>query len=377
MPVPKGPSLMQEKYVSAEKIGGGGYGKIYRAQRRKDGVVVAVKKVDLSRITPLEQNDALGEVLLTKQLSHPHVVAFFDCFLDGGSLFIEMEYLGGGDLDQLVKRHAARGDYVAEETIWRLCAEMTEGLKYLHDLTILHRDLKPSNIMLDAHGHAKIGDFGFGKLLGAQQRALSCVGTPLYRSPELVRGEPYDNSSDIWALGCIVYELAALRPPFRGADLESRVKSAAPDALPARYSADLAALVGAMLAKAGSARPDAARVLAFPPLRAHLARIYASGGNNAGNGAGAPNAITGAGSVASAERLKAEEDAIWAEVHESLRAGATPASQLPVVVRKLALAHIDGAELCRQLGDARRAAAAAGAAEDRETAAARARCAEM
>ena len=225
MPVPKGPSLMQEKYVSAEKIGGGGYGKIYRAQRRKDGVVVAVKKVDLSRITPLEQNDALGEVLLTKQLSHPHVVAFFDCFLDGGSLFIEMEYLGGGDLDQLVKRHAARGDYVAEETIWRLCAEMTEGLKYLHDLTILHRDLKPQNLLINKRGDLKLADFGLARAFGIPVRTFSHeVVTLWYRAPDVLMGSTkYSTPIDMWSAGCIFAEMATGRPLFPGANAQEQL----------------------------------------------------------------------------------------------------------------------------------------------------------
>ncbi len=93
--------------------------------------------------------------------------------------------------------------------------QISQGLKYLHDKRILHRDLKPQNIFLDEEDNIKIGDMGLGKILGPQTNyAYTAVGTPLYFSPQLCEEIPYDNKSDIWAFGCLMYELTSLRPPF-------------------------------------------------------------------------------------------------------------------------------------------------------------------
>ncbi len=124
-----------------------------------------------------------------------------------------MEYAAGGDLAQrLISR---KPHHLAEHELWHYLLQLLEGLSYLHSQRILHRDLKPANIFLDEVGNVKIGDLGLGRILGSKSDvARTGVGTPLYFSPELCMDKPYDTKSDIWALGCLIYELATFTPPF-------------------------------------------------------------------------------------------------------------------------------------------------------------------
>ena len=118
-------------------------------------------------------------------------------------------------------------EYADEETLWNFLIQICQGLKYLHQKRILHRDIKPRNIFLDAHGNIKIGDMGLGRALGPQSVfAYTGVGTPLYFSPELCQEQPYNQKSDIWAFGCLMYELACLDPPFKASNQIALAKCA-------------------------------------------------------------------------------------------------------------------------------------------------------
>ena len=145
--------------------------------------------------------------------------------------------------------------------MWGFFAQMTAALDACHyrgpaptgsrsAQAILHRDLKPENVFLDEHQNVKLGDFGLSKQISAQSFANTYVGTPYYMSPELASGQQYDIKSDIWALGCIVYELCALSPPFDAAnqaELTRKIKLGMIPSLPRLYSRDLQDAVHAML----------------------------------------------------------------------------------------------------------------------------------
>lgn len=150
------------------------------------------------------------------------------------------------------------------------------GLKTLHDNKILHRDLKCANVFITAEGVYKLGDLNVSKVL-KKGMAYTQTGTPYYASPEVWSDKPYDMKSDIWSLGCVIYEMGALRPPFQASDLQGlfkKIKLGVFDRIPSVYSSDLAAIIAQMLKQTPSQRPSADQILSSPA----VARHYSQGG---------------------------------------------------------------------------------------------------
>lgn len=131
---------------------------------------------------------------------------------------IIMEFCDDGDLFQKITHHQQNKTRFEEEQIWRVVFDIVHGLKALHDLKILHRDMKSANIFLNKDGQAKLGDMNVSKV--AKKGLLyTQTGTPYYASPEVWDDKPYDSKSDIWSLGCVIYEMCTLKPPFRANDM--------------------------------------------------------------------------------------------------------------------------------------------------------------
>lgn len=334
-------SLLAENYNLIEKIGKGSYGKIFKAQRKRDGLVLALKRIDVANLSAPEQTDTLNEVSLMAQLEHEHIVRFYDAFMEDNAIFIAMELIEGGDLGAVIDHHKVLRTYVDEAEIWQYLVEACCGLKYLHDRRMLHRDLKPQNIMLTADRHVKIVDFGFTKHLGQNQLAMSVVGTPLYMSPELCKKCGYDDRSDVWSLGCIFYELMSLRLPFVGRewdDLTDNIANQTPAPLPEHYSADLVAVVEMMMDKDKERRPDLAALMATPAFRPHLLALK------------------------TVNPTEEDESAIWRELAATDSGARNMAAQLTWLVRRLAEARRECRTLQEQLSRAQAEAAEATAA---------------
>lgn len=161
-----------------------------------------------------------------------------------------------------------------EDVIWNIVAQVVAALKHCHagtDEVVLHRDIKPGNIFLDANGSVKLGDFGLARVLSADSLfAQTWVGTPFYMSPEQVDGLAYNEKSDIWALGCLTYELACLRPPFSGANplaLARAIKAGRYARIPAHYSADLTRFIARLLDVDAALRPTADELERVPQIQ--------------------------------------------------------------------------------------------------------------
>ncbi len=135
-------------------------------------------------------------------------------------------------------------------------------------MKILHRDLKPGNIFLDSNSNVKIGDFGLARVMnGESQFAYTHVGTPYYMSPEQINDSKYNEQSDIWSLGCIIYELASLRPPFQAQNhlsLALKIKSGSFDRIPPRYSDELQRVIAWMLSQLSHDRPTVDDLMSLP-----------------------------------------------------------------------------------------------------------------
>ena len=142
---------------------------------------------------------------------------------------------------------------LSEQEVWKYFLQVCSALHYMHSKRTMHRDIKPSNIFLTESGDVKLGDLGLSRLLSSQTvQVQTMVGTPCYMSPEAIRGRPYDFSSDVWGLGCLLYELVALKNPFMGKGLNyytlgKKITKCEFDALPESTSpavVDLGELVG-------------------------------------------------------------------------------------------------------------------------------------
>jgi len=181
-------------------------------------------------------------------------------------------------MGKLIKRQFTSGGSFTEVQVMLWLAQVASALEYIHSMKVLHRDLKSSNIFLDrgAEGGAmaKLGDFGLSRILECTaDAACTLVGTPYYMSPEVCRSEPYSYKSDIWSLGCVLYELCMLRHAFHSSSLQgivAKIASGAYDPITAQYSAELASLVGEMLAASTESRPSASELLSRPHVMACL-----------------------------------------------------------------------------------------------------------
>lgn len=169
-----------------------------------------------------------------------------------------MEFCDDGDLFQKITQHQQNKTKFEEEQVWRLVFDVVNGLKALHDLKILHRDMKSANIFLNKDGQAKLGDMNVSKV--AKKGLLyTQTGTPYYASPEVWDDKPYDSKSDIWSLGCVIYEMCTLKPPFRANDMEGLYKKVVKGQygrIPKTYSFELHHLIDMLLQVDPHRRPN-------------------------------------------------------------------------------------------------------------------------
>lgn len=176
----------------------------------------------MSGLREKERFNALNEVRILASISHPNIIGYKEAFIFENCLCIVMEHANGGDLSRLIEKKKREAQLITESEIWGYFYQILTGLKALHDMGILHRDLKAANIFLH-DGMIKLGDLNVSKI-SKQGLVFTQTGTPYYASPEIWRDKPYDSRSDIWSFGCVVYELASLRPPFTALDMQGLYK---------------------------------------------------------------------------------------------------------------------------------------------------------
>merc|ERR1719330_1038549 len=224
--------------------------------------------VDISRASKAEKDDAVKESKVLAALKHPYVVRYCESFHEDGWLCIVMDYCEGGDLSERIKKMRQSGKSFPQEQVLRWFTQAVLALKYIHDKHILHRDLKSGNFFLSKSGNIKMGDFGIAKVLECTAAcAQTQIGTPYYLSPEICHGKPYAWGSDIWSMGCILYEMCGNRVPFDAPDLKSLIKKIThgptPD-LPEQYTPELRQLLKDLPERDASRRPAAADILKKP-----------------------------------------------------------------------------------------------------------------
>ncbi|SCZ89469.1 BZ3500_MvSof-1268-A1-R1_Chr9g10420 [Microbotryum saponariae] len=329
---------MEEIYEAGDVIGTGSFGckcfapRVHRGGRQvgSGGVltpklrcacqVLARKELNYGRMDERDLKQLTEEVNILEQLgSNDNIVRYYERFVDKPSsmLYILMEYCEGGDLAGVIHRCRktgsveAPGTYLSEDVVWAYLTQITLALYDCHTEVdtrgrrkqiILHRDIKPENgsfadealsflhdeltpgrlystdvgrtVFLDKENNLKLGDFGLSKAMAQAAMTQTYVGTPYYMSPELINGQPYDVKSDIWALGCLIYELCAGHPPFHEArtqpELAVMIREGKIPDLPKPYTAHLGQVVKAMLKQSPKHRPNTSQIKALDNVKLQI-----------------------------------------------------------------------------------------------------------
>ncbi|KAL7871405.1 hypothetical protein SRHO_G00063880 [Serrasalmus rhombeus] len=271
-----------EQYEVLGTIGSGSYGKCQKIRRKSDGKVLVWKELDYGTMAEAEKQMLVSEVNLLRELKHPNIVRYYDRIIDrtNTTLYIVMEYCEGGDLASLITKCIKDRRYLEEDFVLRVMAQLALALKECHGRgnggsTVLHRDLKPANIFLDAKQNVKLGDFGLARILKHETSfAKTFVGTPYYMSPEQMNRMSYNEKSDIWSLGCLLYELCALSPPFTAynqKELAEKIKEGKFRRIPYRYSSELNTLLSRMLHLKDYLRPSVDSILQSTLISSYVA----------------------------------------------------------------------------------------------------------
>ncbi|KAG8562098.1 hypothetical protein GDO81_015589 [Engystomops pustulosus] len=208
-----GPEQEELHYIPIRVLGHGAYGEATLYRRTEDDSLVVWKEVGLARLSEKERRDALNEIVILSLLQHDNIIAYYNHFMDSNTLLIELEYCNGGNLfDKIVRQKEQL--FPEEMVIWYLF-QIVSAVSCIHRAGILHRDIKTLNIFLTKANLIKLGDYGLAKQLNSEfSMAETCVGTLYYMSPELCQGVKYSFKSDIWAVGCVLYELLTLTRTF-------------------------------------------------------------------------------------------------------------------------------------------------------------------
>ncbi|XP_063475283.1 serine/threonine-protein kinase Nek5 isoform X4 [Symphalangus syndactylus] len=289
-----------DKYDVIKAIGQGAFGKAYLAKGKSDSKHCVIKEINFEKMPIQEKEASKKEVILLEKMKHPNIVAFFNSFqepgfrhvaqaglkhlsssnqpalalasqsagiTENGRLFIVMEYCDGGDLMKRINRQ--RGVLFSEDQILGWFVQISLGLKHIHDRKILHRDIKAQNIFLSKNGMvAKLGDFGIARVLNnSMELARTCIGTPYYLSPEICQNKPYNNKTDIWSLGCVLYELCTLKHPFEGNNLQQlvlKICQAHFAPVSPRFSRELHSLISQLFQVSPRDRPSINSILKRP-----------------------------------------------------------------------------------------------------------------
>ncbi|KAM7111400.1 serine/threonine-protein kinase Nek5 [Molossus nigricans] len=265
-----------DKYDVIKAIGEGAFGKAYLAKGKLDSKHCVIKEINFAKMPIQEKEASKKEVILLAKMKHPNIVTFFSSFQEDTRLFIVMEYCDGGDLMKRINRQ--RGVLFSEDQILSWFVQISLGLKHIHDRKILHRDIKTQNIFLSENGVvAKLGDFGIARVLNnSMELAQTCVGTPYYLSPEICQNKPYNNKTDIWSLGCVLYELCTLKHPFEGNSLHQlalKICQAHFAPVSPRFSSDLQSLISQLFKVSPQDRPSINSILKRPFLENLIAKF--------------------------------------------------------------------------------------------------------
>jgi NIMA (never in mitosis gene a)-related kinase len=246
-------------------IGRGQFGVVQLVRCKEDKKLYVCKIIDMSDLGDAEKLGSLQEVNLLKELRFPFIVPYKTSFISQERLHIVMYFCEGGDIASQIKIQAQKGKFFSESQILDWFVQIAMALQFCHHHKIIHRDLKSQNIFLTKKHNIRLGDFGIARVLnGTSELAMSVVGTPFSMSPEVCENKPYGYKSDIWALGCVLYEMCVLKHAFDSNNLLGLVWKIVQETyppIPDQYSASLRSLIDDMLSKDPNRRPSIDEIL--------------------------------------------------------------------------------------------------------------------
>ncbi len=222
--LPKGipePTEIAGRYQVVQKLGAGAFGTVYKAKDKILGRMVAIKTIRMEGLAAasagVEEMVARfeREARVSAQLKHPNIVTIYDIGLSEGLSYLAMEFIDGVGLEKII----AQAGKLPVERAASIAAQVAEALDFAHKHGVVHRDIKPANIMIEAGDRVKVTDFGIAKATDSGEHLTvtgSLLGTPSYMSPEQARGGQIDGRSDLFSVGCVLYEMVAGRKAFRG-----------------------------------------------------------------------------------------------------------------------------------------------------------------
>jgi len=262
-----------DRFQKMKTIGRGAFGVVRLVKKKETGALLVMKKVDVTDISDKERGAAVQEITLLAMLRHPAIICYHEAFVHRGSLCVVMDYADGGDLAQKIEEHKTAETTIEDTQVLTWFVQICLALQMIHEHKVVHRDLKAGNIFLTAKGAIKLGDFGIARVLaGTCEMASTAVGTPYYLAPEIIEGKKYDQLADMWSLGVVLYELAALQLPFKASNMPAlmlRIMQGQYDPLPGHCSAAVVKLVQQLLQLECEVRPSINELLQSAELKAH------------------------------------------------------------------------------------------------------------
>lgn len=275
-----------DEYEPLEVIGKGSFGTVRKVRSRENGDVLVRKEIEYNSMSSQERNHIISELRILRELNHPNVVKYYhhDHLPEQKTIHIYQEYCDGGDLGKVISTFKRNKESIPEGFIWEVMILVLLALYRCHygmdagkvdlfhasdssephvdsETVIIHRDIKPDNIfLLDSGKSIKLGDFGLAKMLTSQNDfAKTYVGTPYYMSPEVLMDNPYSPVCDIWSLGCVLFELCNLLPPFKASthlQLQTRIRKGVIPEINSLYSQQLRNIIADCITVDPEIRPS-------------------------------------------------------------------------------------------------------------------------
>ena len=243
--------MKASNFIFEKTIGKGSYGTVYKVVNKHTSKIYAMKKIKIINISQYERVNVINELRILATHMCPFIVKFKSAFIDNEFMYIVTEFAINGDLSMLIRKHINDKKIFSENSVWHYFLQTSIALDYLHKLKIIHRDLKPANIFIDEHDNIKLGDFGIVKVMKPYMMyGQTHIGTPLYMGPEIYKRERYDTKVDIWALGCVLYEMLTLKPAFMAGsilELQKNIFNGRFSPVTEKYSANITSILHKLL----------------------------------------------------------------------------------------------------------------------------------